>query len=317
MDFTGCIIAKNEENCISKAIASVGLYCKQIIVVDTGSTDRTPQIATNNNCEVYYKSWNNDFSEVRNYALNFARSDWIIFLDADEILLPFDYKKYVDLFRDNRIGGFSCILRNYLNNDKTNYIEHRYTRIFRNHPLIRYEGAIHEQIADSIIRAGYNVIETDIVIEHYGYIESNEEKKQRNLNLLKSEIEKNPSDYLLFHLANTEFSMNNFVRAKEIYINLLASNELSQDNQEMIRLRLLQIALNLNDWRYILDNQQICFSNHHYEGLKQFIIAACYLHRQQWEKAYTALREAEKSNSSLVDMDLLRKSLVAVEKLIY
>ncbi|HOK15053.1 MAG TPA: glycosyltransferase family 2 protein [Candidatus Kapabacteria bacterium] len=316
MNFTGCIIAKNEEKHIAGAIRSLLPICSQIVVVDTGSIDDTPKIAANSNCEIYFKKWNNDFSEMRNFALGFARSHWIIFLDADEVLLPFSSEQNQKIFQDDRIGGVSCIIKNYLTDDRTSFIEHRYTRIFRNHPKIRYQGAVHEQISESIFELGLEIIEADITIEHFGYIDNSTEKKQRNLELIKKELAQNPSDYLLFHLANTEFSMNNLITAKEIFLKILSSRDLSVENLELSQLRLFQIATSLNDWKYILEHQNYVFSNSNYEGLKQFILAACFMHRKQWEKAYHCLLSAEKCNSSLVDRELLRKSIEAVEKYI-
>jgi len=311
--FTGCIIAKNEEKWIKTAIRSLKALCRQIIVVDTGSVDNTPKIAAVENCELYFKKWNDDFSEVRNYALSFARNEWVIFLDADEKITEFDINKYKHLFEDNSFGGISCIIRNYLNDECTNYIEHRYTRIFRNRHNIRYSGSIHEQIAESILTAGFEIADSNIIIEHYGYIESSDAKKSRNRELLEKEIENNPSDYLLFHLANTEFALNNFIKAKEIFSMLLSSKELSQDNLELANLRLLQIALNLNDWKYIAEKQNYIFKNTHYEGLKHFILSAYYLKKQNWQKAYSSLRAAQSYNSSLVDKNLLEHSLSVVK----
>ncbi|MEJ5244494.1 MAG: glycosyltransferase [Bacteroidota bacterium] len=316
MNFTGCIIAKNEEKNIAKAISSLQPVCSQIVVVDTGSIDNTAKIAANSNCEIYFKKWNNDFSEMRNFALRFARLDWIIFLDADEVLLPLSMEKYGKIFQDDRVGGVSCIIKNYLTDDKSSFIEHRYTRIFRNHPKIRYRGAIHEQISESIIELGLDIYESDITIEHFGYIDNSTEKKQRNLELIKKELSRQPSDYLLFHLANTEFSMNNLINAKEIFLKILSSRELSSDNLELAQLRLFQIATSLNDWKYILEHQNYIFTNRNYEGLKQFILSACFMHRKQWEKAYHCLIAAKECNSSLVEQELLRKSIEAVEKYI-
>jgi glycosyltransferase involved in cell wall biosynthesis len=317
LTFTGCIIAKNEEKWIKSAIQSLKALCTQVIVVDTGSIDNTPKIATVENCELYFKQWNNDFSEVRNYALSFARNEWVIFLDADEQVNAFEIIKYKPLFENKLIGGLSCIIRNYLNEEQTNYIEHRYTRIFRNRKNIRYKGSIHEQIAESIINEGFEIAESDIIIEHFGYIESSDEKKQRNRDLLLQELNRNPSDYLLFHIANTEFSMNNFIRAKEIFSGLLSSTELSFENIELAKLRLFQIALHLNDWKYIADRQNTRFSNKHYEGLKQFILSAYFMQKHQWEKARTALLAARNCNSSLVDANLVEKSLKALEILCF
>ncbi|SVD21962.1 uncharacterized protein METZ01_LOCUS374816, partial [marine metagenome] len=84
---TVCMIAKNEEEFIGQALASVKDVAHQIIVVDTGSTDRTVEIAREHGAEVHEFVWNDHFADARNHALQYARGDWVLILDADEELM--------------------------------------------------------------------------------------------------------------------------------------------------------------------------------------------------------------------------------------
>ncbi len=314
MKVTGAIIAKNEAKYIKNAVTSLQAICEQIIVVDTGSDDDTAVIASSLGCEVFFKKWCDDFSEARNYALEFVRNEWVIFIDADESLASFQHPALQKLLNDKQVGGISCILKNYTNAQLTTFTEHRYTRIFRRQPNIRYSGKIHEQIADSIIKSGYSIIESDIIIEHFGYIDSSAEKKDRNKKLLYEEFQKNPTDWHKFHIANTEFALGNLNEAKELYSAILQSSELSEDSKELSLLRLHQIALKLDDYGYIEKNLNVKFKNMNYEGLRLFIASAYYLQIGELSKAYSSSLSAKSCNSSLVDANLLDKSIAVLHQ---
>ncbi len=81
-----CVIARNEEHFLPSCISSVRHLVDEIIVVDTGSTDRTREVALQSVARVYSFSWKENFAAARNYALDRATGDWILVLDADEIL---------------------------------------------------------------------------------------------------------------------------------------------------------------------------------------------------------------------------------------
>ena len=84
MKISACVITKNEEKNIARCINSYKDIVDEIILVDTGSTDNTVEIAKSLGAKIYYYEWQNDFSAAKNYALSMAKGDWIIFLDADE-----------------------------------------------------------------------------------------------------------------------------------------------------------------------------------------------------------------------------------------
>ena len=92
--FSICMIVKNEEKNLERCLRSVK-QCKnyEIIIVDTGSTDNTLKIAKNHNAKIFKYKWNNDFSAARNKAMEYARGDWVLILDADEELAPNSYEK--------------------------------------------------------------------------------------------------------------------------------------------------------------------------------------------------------------------------------
>lgn len=192
---TGCIVAKNEEKNIKRCIESYKDIVDEIIVVDTGSSDKTVEVAKQLGANVYHYEWHNDFAAAKNYALSLAKADWIIFLDADEFFAQghcYNVKKYITLLhRDEKYDGICCRMANIEENGEVkNYIIQ--IRIFRNHPDIRYVNSIHESL-----RKGsgdlkiFFVDKEDILIYHTGYSSGvGTTKAERNLKLLLESKEK-------------------------------------------------------------------------------------------------------------------------------
>ena len=102
------MIVKNEEPNLAKCLMSVKPVVDEIIVVDTGSTDKTKAIASALGAKVFDFSWTNDFSKARNYSLSKASGDWILVLDADEIVSPLDHDKLKKLIKNH--GRKACCL---------------------------------------------------------------------------------------------------------------------------------------------------------------------------------------------------------------
>ena len=145
-----CMIVKNEEDKIEKALSwGKGIVSEQI-VVDTGSTDRTVEIAEAMGAKIYHFEWIDDFSAARNFAISKAKYEWIAFLDADEYFLEEDARKllyYVQRLQNNR--KYDVILTSWvhLENDGRVLAVGTQTRIFRNVPGLRYKNRIHENVA--------------------------------------------------------------------------------------------------------------------------------------------------------------------------
>ncbi len=98
--FSVCIIAKNEEKNIERCLSSIQHFDCEIIVVDTGSTDRTKEIAQKYGAKVYDFEWINDFSAARNFSISKASYDWILVLDCDEWTEESDPEEFVFLARE-------------------------------------------------------------------------------------------------------------------------------------------------------------------------------------------------------------------------
>jgi glycosyltransferase involved in cell wall biosynthesis len=312
---TAVLISRDNEDTIETAIESVLPVSKQIVLVDTGSMDKTPQIAGRLGCEVHFMSWQDDFSLARNHALAFARQNWILSIDTDERLPEEYYDDLLNLPENPETGGLNVELVNVLEGGSES--RHRYTRIFRNHPGIKYRGRIHEQIRPSIEELGLDIIESDISIEHYGYEEPGNEKKLRNKNLLLADLEDDPGNgWIKYHLGQTEFALNNFHEAENYFRVAINSRSLDVPQTEMALLRLGQIALKKGDVAEIDKLLNFRSNDIHREGLRLFVKAACHLERGEYGRAITIYRMPELRASSMVDSKIVDKALSGLSGLV-
>ncbi|MBR4695235.1 MAG: glycosyltransferase family 2 protein [Selenomonadaceae bacterium] len=151
---SACVITKNEEKNIQQWLDCVKEFSDEIIVVDTGSEDRTVELAKAGGAAVYHFDWCNDFSAAKNYALDQATGDWIVFLDADEYFgdsIKAKFRATLELIHGNQtILGIDSLLYN-IDADHNNEIKStaNQKRIFRNMKQLRYQGRIHEYLAYS------------------------------------------------------------------------------------------------------------------------------------------------------------------------
>lgn len=207
MKISGCVIAKNEEKNIERCLKSLKEVCDEIVFVDTGSTDNTINIAKKIGAKVYHFKWIDDFSAAKNFALNKAKGDWIIFLDADEYLLETNPMMYKELATKAR--NFDSVLCEILNVDDNNKIRetHIGNRLFKNRPDIRFVGRIHEDI-----RKGNEIVSAldgskYMKIVHTGYKRSeiiSKNKFHRNINILMQELQDRHNDpSIYYYIADT------------------------------------------------------------------------------------------------------------------
>lgn len=183
---TVCMIVKNEEQHLVRCMKSIKPIADEIIIVDTGSTDRTKKIAIAFGAKVYDFAWNNNFADARNFSIEQAKSNWILVHDADEVLSPLDYHNLKGLLHKTKSQptAFSMITRNYSNNYPEGWTANdgRYpdeeaglgwhptnkVRLFINDRRIRFEGHVHEVVEPSLIRNGMKFLPCSIPIHHYG-----------------------------------------------------------------------------------------------------------------------------------------------------
>ncbi|WP_338707272.1 tetratricopeptide repeat-containing glycosyltransferase family 2 protein [Paenibacillus amylolyticus] len=192
-----CMIVKNEEELLPHCLASVQGAVDEIIVVDTGSSDRSAEIAQQYGALVVGFEWCEDFAAARNAGLERASGDWILFLDADEALDRAAREQIRSWTLVSGCDGLFLNIHNYTGTGQQGVTVNPVLRLFRNAPEHRFEGRIHEQIAAAICRrnpeAAFHV--TDMVIHHYGYqtaIVERKDKVNRNVRLLQQAVEEEP-----------------------------------------------------------------------------------------------------------------------------
>lgn len=198
-----CIIAKNEEHRIERLLTSLAPYDFEIVIVDTGSTDCTKEIASKYTDHIYDFTWIDDFSAARNYSLSKASNDWILMMDCDEWIQSLDIEE-LTYFRKHLSAAVGSVTRENL----TGSLQHPsktydQTERFFNKKRYHYTGRIHEQLTPKFDKT-FEAFLLNTTIGHDGYLMTEEErtaKSRRNISLLEKELAADPENpYILYQL---------------------------------------------------------------------------------------------------------------------
>ncbi len=207
-----CIITKNEEKYLEQCLNSIKDIVDEIIVVDTGSTDKTIEIAKKYKAKIFHFNWIDDFSAARNESLKHAAKDWILVLDADEVVEKEDLSKIKNTIENPEdFVGFQLEQRSYLNNffegavkNKSDfelagnypfYIPHFLVRLFKNKLGIYFKHKIHELAEDSIIEKNLKYKKIDVVLHHFGSLKDEKtvkEKAGQYSKIIVKQLQENP-----------------------------------------------------------------------------------------------------------------------------
>ena len=203
-----CMIVRDEQEMLPRCLAAIKDAVDEIVIVDTGSTDRTVEIARSFGARVIEQAWTGSFSDARNTSFDAATGDWVMYLDADEVLVQDDVDKLRAVTGRTWREAFYLVETNYTGEvgDGT-ALTHNALRVFRNRPEYRFEGRLHEQIAQHLpAYAPERIEQTSVRIEHYGYLGSvrtARDKSQRNIELLRAQqAESAPTAFLHFNLGS-------------------------------------------------------------------------------------------------------------------
>ena len=191
-----CMIAKNEERDLAACLDSVRGVADELIVVDTGSTDRTAAIASEYGAEVAPFDFRvADFAGARNCAIGRARGGWILMLDADETLDPACAAAVKTLVAEDLNAGYFLERVNRSTAEEAPFTDF-VVRLFPKRPGVRYRGRVHETVDASILAGGGKLIRSGIRIDHRFRLDP-EARRRKNLwyiDILKEEIAADPSD---------------------------------------------------------------------------------------------------------------------------
>jgi GT2 family glycosyltransferase len=215
-----CMIVKDEEEMLAGCLEPVYRQVDEIVVVDTGSSDRTVEIAESFGAKVIHFPWNGSFADARNVSLEAATGDWILYLDADEHVLPETAPLLRDLLGRTWREGFHLVETNYTGGDVSGpAVTHLALRIFRNRPDYRFEGRIHEQKTRNMPTYLPERFETASVrMLHYGYLKgrvADKDKSRRNLELLEQEAAEGACPFTEYNLGSEYVRLGDHERARE------------------------------------------------------------------------------------------------------
>ncbi len=199
---TACMIVKDEEEMLPRCLDSIRHWVNEIVVVDTGSTDRTVEIAESYGARVFHQPWEGDFSKHRNHSIAQASSDWVFIIDADEQVCPQDVPLIEKVLSQNDYNIISINVFNVTGAKEDHVTFLPSIRFFRRRLGLTYEGIVHNLLVppddEPIMRAG-------IRLKHYGYGLSPEKMKakiDRSKALLEKQIAADPDNaFALFNYA--------------------------------------------------------------------------------------------------------------------
>ena len=292
-----CMIVKNEEENIKKALSWAKDIAFEQIVVDTGSTDRTVEIAKEMGAKVYYFEWINDFSAAKNFAIEQAKGDWIAFLDADEYINEKETRYLLRLLEklqqpdiNNKYANIVRLPIVNINDNGKVISTHLQQRVFRNIPGIRYEGRIHENISVANPDDNIYFYAEDIRIMHTGYRDSiSEQKGIRNTPILEEIVAEHPDDYdSLSYLADSISSKGDEIKAIGLYQKCVDNI----DNIESLTrkynsfLELIKLLINQNYPEDIITNfYHKFYKRYPLSPDPKYLLACYYFKTKQYKKA--------------------------------
>lgn len=220
-----CMIVKNEEKNIERALSWGRDILYEQIVVDTGSTDDTVKLALAMGAKVYHFQWIDDFAAAKNFAISKASGDWIALLDADEYILPEGVLKLIPLLDRVDRTGYHVMLTSWLHvdHDEKVFAGGVQTRIFRNTEGLRFMNRIHEELVmngKSIFPYTVDASE-ELAIFHSGYnreSSADKGKGERNARLIHMELSEHPDNYnMMGYLADSYYAMGDEETAEQWY----------------------------------------------------------------------------------------------------
>ncbi|MGO9482902.1 MAG: glycosyltransferase [Candidatus Kryptoniota bacterium] len=203
------MIVKNEERFLPGCLESVKGLVDEIVIVDTGSTDGTKKIAESCRAKIIDFKWCDDFSAARNESLRHVTGDWVLYLDADERLDKSFHGTVRKLISSGKADAYLLNLKSKIGTKPdSQYHLVSYPRLFKKMKGLAFLGKVHEQITTSLSALRARIAQSDVIIEHLGYAQSDDvirEKAKRNYDLLLAQIERHENyGYALYQLGQTE-----------------------------------------------------------------------------------------------------------------
>ncbi len=293
------MIVKNEEKFLEGCLNSVKNIVDQIVVVDTGSTDRTKEIAQSFGARICDFEWTGDFSEARNFSLSQCAGDWILYLDADERIADGHAASLRSLLTNRNAGAYNLMIESEHSFDHGNVKQsNAYPRLFRKLPGVEFEGRVHEQILPSLQRQNLTIVQTPVTIIHLGYAQGAEvlkQKAQRNIELLRKQLEQNPDDaYARFQLGNTHVVLKEFEAAKVELDRAVASHLLPGSSRAAAYNLLAEVEVKRGDFPAAAEFCRKSLAIAPTQLMAHWFLALIFCDMRKFDEAIPALEQLEK-----------------------
>ena len=230
-----CMIVRNEEEFLEQCLASVKGLVDEMVIVDTGSSDATKKIASAFTDTIYDFAWCDDFAAARNESLRHATGDWVLVLDADEVLAPEDHAVIRESINSWEISGFQLLTKNYCNDSSImgwrpcppaadpsrkqvqGWFPSLKVRLFQRRAGLKFTGAVHEMVDSSITSLGGRIASCPVLVHHYGTLQLQASHKTgKYLELNKKKTAENPLDAKAFFELGIQYKeLGRFALAEE------------------------------------------------------------------------------------------------------
>ena len=299
-----CMIAKDEEKYLEQCLNSVKDLVDEMIVIDTGSKDKTKEIAKKFGAKIIGFKWVDNFSQARNESLKHATKDWILVLDADEVLDEEGIEKIKELVAKEGIDAYSLVQKNYTSDSSiSGFIaedgksEYKYkgwygsiiVRLFKNKKDYIFKGIVHELIEPSVYSKNGKIAPSGVFIHHYGNIDSKilKKKKKSYLELAKKKAKDSSSADSYFELGvlykeNEDF--DEAIKALKKAVDIDKNHELSYFELGIIYEKLKEYDKAIGNY---LESNKIKENAEVLSGM-----GVCYLKKDMLKEAYKSLSRA-------------------------
>ncbi|MGW2280447.1 glycosyltransferase [Streptomyces sp. NPDC001770] len=196
-ELTLCLIVKDEEAFLPQCLAATVPHCADVVIVDTGSSDRSLEIAGKYTDKVFRTTMDQGYSAARNIALDHVRTPWVLFLDADEVFIEDEWRRIAEEIRgaDERDMAFRVMRFNLT--PLGGVASDRTVRIFRNHPEIRYRRRVGESVEEAVEDRGGRIVNSGLMLNHFGGVRpvgQRAAKTYRYIELTKQQIHEYPGN---------------------------------------------------------------------------------------------------------------------------
>ncbi|MCG3210042.1 MAG: hypothetical protein FOGNACKC_03671 [Anaerolineae bacterium] len=221
-----CMIVKNEEANLLDCVRSVGDLAGEVIIVDTGSTDRTVELAHSLGATVKHFTWINDFAAARNESIKDAAGDWIFWMDADDRLSLLGVAQLKEALVSGRADVYHCRVSSLRGENDRVKTTVNHARLFKNRLGLHFDGPLHETMEPSAARQGLTIAQTNIDITHVGYDTTDaaiKAKARRNLAIVEARLAREPDNlFWQFHRATCLSNLEKYTDAAPIYEQVIA-----------------------------------------------------------------------------------------------